>query len=94
MTATNSTPEQPASDWRGVAAEGMEEVSDKTSLILRDRSRRLLGSLLRPHKKALLIVLAVVLVENAARLAIPFLVKEGIDSGIPPSSAVKATAHS
>ncbi|MEO6470206.1 MAG: ABC transporter ATP-binding protein [Aeromicrobium sp.] len=84
MTATNSTPEQPASDWRGVAAEGMEEVSDKTSLILRDRSRRLLGSLLRPHKKALLIVLAVVLVENAARLAIPFLVKEGIDSGIPP----------
>ena len=82
MTTTDST--QPSSDWRGVAAESMEEVSDKTSLILRDRSRRLLGSLLRPHKKALLIVLAVVLVENAARLAIPFLVKEGIDSGIPP----------
>ncbi|MCW2801564.1 MAG: transporter related protein [Aeromicrobium sp.] len=77
-------PEEPSSDWRGVAAETMDEVSDKASLILRDRSRRLLGSLLRPHKKALLIVFAVVLVENAARLAIPFLVKEGIDSGIPP----------
>ena len=26
----------------------------------------------------------VVLVENAARLSIPYLVKEGIDTGIPP----------
>ena len=74
----------PASDWRGTAAESLDDISEKTSLILRDRSRRLLGSLLRPHKKALLVVLAVVLVENAARLAIPYLVKEGIDSGIPP----------
>lgn len=73
-----------STDWRGVAAEGMDEVSGNASLLLRDRSRRLLGSLLRPHKKALLIVLAVVLIENAARLAIPYLVKEGIDSGIPP----------
>ncbi|MDX6277013.1 MAG: ATP-binding cassette, subfamily bacterial [Nocardioidaceae bacterium] len=88
-TTTDTLPaeqpaEEPTSDWRGVAAETMDEVSVKTSLILRDRSRRLLGSLLRPHKNALLVVLAVVLVENAARLAIPFLVKEGIDSGIPP----------
>ncbi len=73
-----------STDWRGVAGESMDEVSVKASLILRDRSRRLLGSLLRPHKKALQILLAVVLIENAARLAIPYLVKEGIDSGIPP----------
>lgn len=81
---TDALTAAPAPDWRGVAAESLDDVSEKTSLILRDRSRRLLGSLLRPHKKALLLVLAVVLVENAARLAIPYLVKEGIDSGIPP----------
>jgi ABC-type multidrug transport system fused ATPase/permease subunit len=42
---------------------------------------------LRPHKKTLLAVLAIVLLENAARLAIPWLVKEGIDRGIPPMLA-------
>ena len=73
-----------ASDWRGVAAEAHEDVTERASLVLRDRSRRLLGSLLRPHKKTLLIVFAVVLVENAARLSIPFLVAVGIDKGIPP----------
>ena len=85
MSANSAdTTATPPSDWRGVAAESLDDVSETTSLILRDRSRRLLGSLLRPHKKALVFVLAVVLVENAARLAIPYLVKEGIDSGIPP----------
>jgi len=71
-------------DWRGTAAEQLDDVTPQTSLLLRDRSRRLLWSLLRPHKKALLVVLGIVLVENAARLAIPYLVKIGIDSGIPP----------
>jgi ABC-type multidrug transport system fused ATPase/permease subunit len=83
-TTTLPDSERPGSDWRGVAAESLDDVSEKTSLILRDRSRRLLGSLLRPHKRALQFVLLIVLVENAARLAIPYLVKEGIDSGIPP----------
>ncbi|NHA70213.1 ABC transporter ATP-binding protein, partial [Phycicoccus sp. CMS6Z-2] len=32
----------------------------------------------------LLVVVAVVLAENVARLSIPYLVKEGIDVGIPP----------
>jgi ATP-binding cassette, subfamily B, bacterial len=54
------------------------------SLLLRDRSRRLFRDLLRPHSRVLKILLAAVLVENAARLAVPFLVKEGIDRGIPP----------
>ena len=43
-----------AADWRGVAAEAHEDVTERASLVLRDRSRRLLGSLLRPHKKTLL----------------------------------------
>ncbi|MGH3485749.1 MAG: ABC transporter ATP-binding protein [Nocardioidaceae bacterium] len=80
-------PPPQSGDWRGVAAEDRDEISEKVGLLLRDRSRRLLGSLLRPHRKALWFVLGVVLVENSARLAIPYLVKEGIDKGIPPMVA-------
>jgi ATP-binding cassette, subfamily B, bacterial len=93
VTATTDTTRQdqpppdeqpPPKNWRGVAAEDRDEIPDKIGLLLRDRSRRLLGELLRPHRRALWFVLGVVLVENVARLAIPYLVKEGIDKGIPP----------
>ena len=47
-------------------------------------SKRLLRELLAPYKRAIQILVAVVVVENAARLALPYLVKEGIDTGIPP----------
>ena len=50
-------------------------------------SRRLLRELLTPYKRMLQLIVGIVLVENAARLAIPFLVKEGIDTGIPPIQA-------
>lgn len=70
-------------DWRGAAADG-HEVSDEVFGHLRTRSRALLGDLLRPHRRWLSVVLGIVLAENAARLAIPYLVKEGIDKGIPP----------
>ena len=75
---------QAEADWRGVAAEQQDEIPEKTSLLLRERSRRLLGDLLRPHRKVILWLIAVVVAENAARLAIPYLVKVGIDRGIPP----------
>ncbi len=87
MTTAPPSTQPSGSDWRGVAAESMDDVPQKTSLLLRDRSRRLLGSLLRPHRRVLAVVLGVVLVENAARLAIPFLVAVGIDRGIPPMQA-------
>jgi ATP-binding cassette, subfamily B, bacterial len=70
--------------WRGVASERDDEIPDRVSLLLRARSRRLLGSLLRPHKKALIWLMVAVLIENATRLSVPYLVKEGIDLGIPP----------
>lgn len=83
-TPTTTTP-SPESEkaWRGVAADG-QEVSDHVSGLLRDRSRRLLGELLRPHKRWVWVAIGIVLVENASRLSIPYLVKEGIDRGIPP----------
>jgi hypothetical protein len=50
---------------------------------LRDRSRRLLGSLLRPHRRALWWLLLLVLIQNALAMAGPWLVGVGIDRGIP-----------
>ncbi|MGI8523336.1 MAG: ABC transporter ATP-binding protein [Nocardioides sp.] len=76
MTATQ--------DWRGVAADGADEIDAKTSALLAGRSRRLLRDLLSPYKRALQVLMLVVVVENATRLSIPYLVKEGIDRGIPP----------
>jgi ATP-binding cassette, subfamily B, bacterial len=87
----DQTPGVPASsgaDWRGVAAQDAEDVSDVGApLLLRDRSRRLMGQLLRPHKRAMVWIMVAVLIENAARLSVPYLVKEGIDRGIPPIRA-------
>lgn len=71
--------------WRGVAADDItEELTHETSVRLADRSRRLLKDLLAPYKRAIQLLVVIVVVENAARLSIPYLVKEGIDSGIPP----------
>ncbi len=77
MTATEEK------DWRGVAAEDVDELPEKIGIVLRARSRRLLGSLLRPHRKALWVVLVLVLLQNTAAMAGPWLVGVGIDRGIP-----------
>ena len=71
-------------DWRGVASETTDDVTGGLAGFLRARSRRLLGSLLRPHHRALWQVLGVIVVQNAAAMAGPYLVKVGIDRGIPP----------
>ena len=44
----------------------------------------MLGSLLRPYLAVLAVLALVVIVENSARLAIPLLVRRGIDDAIPP----------
>ncbi|MEY2478044.1 MAG: ATP-binding cassette, subfamily bacterial [Actinomycetota bacterium] len=70
--------------WRGVASDDSEEVTASLSVLLRRRSRRLLGSLLRPYRQGLLWALVLIVVENACALAAPYLVRVGIDRGIPP----------
>src|SRR6476620_3092608 len=71
--------------WRGVAADDLtDELTHETSARLANRSRRLLRDLLAPYRRAIQLLVAIVVVENAARLSIPYLVKEGIDAGIPP----------
>lgn len=50
----------------------------------RRQARALLVSLLRPFGATLLLLALVIVVENAARLSVPQLVRAGIDRGIPP----------
>jgi ABC-type multidrug transport system fused ATPase/permease subunit len=87
MTTTQATPAQPVpegQEWRGVAADGRDDLTDETNAKLAGRSRRLLRDLLRPYHRALKLLAIAVVVENAARLSIPLLVAKGIDVGIPP----------
>jgi ATP-binding cassette, subfamily B, bacterial len=76
-----------AAAWRGVAAEGADDLSDEVTIRLRQRSRRLLASLLRPHRRAVWVAVVLLLVQNAAAMAGPYLVAVGIDRGIPPLRA-------
>jgi ATP-binding cassette subfamily B protein len=71
-------------EWRGVAAEHADEITQRTSVLLKKRSRALLGDLLRPYRGYLLVLILAVVIENGARLSVPWLVKRGIDLGIPP----------
>ena len=70
--------------WRGVAAEKADEVTAGLAALLRERSRRLLGDLLRPHRRAVIATVSLIVVESLAALAGPWLVGLAIDNGLPP----------
>ncbi|UVO12394.1 ABC transporter ATP-binding protein/permease [Mycobacterium sp. SVM_VP21] len=53
----------------------------------RAAARGLLWSLLLPYRFAALLMVVAIVVENAARLAVPILAQRGIDRGIPPIAA-------
>ena len=69
--------------WQGVAAEDVDEIDTATGLRLAARSRRLLGSLLRPHLRAASAALGLLVVDQIAVLAGPLLIAAAIDRGIP-----------
>ena len=69
--------------WRGVAAEDIDELDHSTGVRLAARSRRLLGSLLRPHLRRAVFALLVVVAENVISLAGPLLIAALIDVGVP-----------
>jgi ATP-binding cassette, subfamily B, bacterial len=90
QTVTQLTPEpvqdeQPPAlkDWRGVAAEQTDDVTTSGGIFLRARSRRLLRTLVTPHRRALLWATVLIVVVTGAEMAGPFFVSVGIDSGIP-----------
>jgi ABC-type multidrug transport system fused ATPase/permease subunit len=70
--------------WRGRFDEQPDDLPIDEGIPRGSEARALLADLLRPYRSALLILAAVVIVENVARLAIPLMVKRGIDQGIPP----------
>jgi ATP-binding cassette subfamily B protein len=70
-------------DWRGVATENADDLPSDAGIFLRARSRRLLGELLHPHRRALWWLLATVVAQNAAWLAGPLLIGVGIDVAVP-----------
>jgi len=70
--------------WRGVAAEKADEVTAGLAALLRERSRRLLAELLRPHRRAVTATISLIVVESLAALAGPWLVGLAIDNGLPP----------
>jgi ABC-type multidrug transport system fused ATPase/permease subunit len=70
-------------DWRGVAPEDIDEVTSTLGAFLRGRSKRLLFSLLKPHKRQLWESVGVITMYSLCSLAGPYLVKRAIDDGIP-----------
>ncbi len=70
--------------WRGVAAEKADEVSGGLAALLRERSRRLLGDLLRPYRRAVIATISLIVVASLAALAGPWLIGIAIDTGLPP----------
>jgi len=76
----------PADRWRGVAAEDVDEFSANVAGLLRRRSRRLLGDLARPYRRAIALAGVLILIRSGAYLAIPYLVGLGIDRGIRPGT--------
>ena len=70
--------------WRGVAAEEQDDLPPEAGVRLRRRSRRLLRSLVTPHRRLITFAVLLLLSQNAAGLAGPYLVSLGIDIGIPP----------
>ena len=70
-------------EWRGVAAETTDDVPARLSMLLRKRTRRLLSSILSPHKRLLWVYTVAIIVSVTASMAIPALVGVGIDRGIP-----------
>jgi len=71
-------------EWRGVATEDVDDVTGGLAGLLRSRSRKLLGSLLEPHRSALGWSSLLIAVHIGARLTGPWLIMVGIDRGIPP----------
>lgn len=70
--------------WRGVAPEDVDDVRGNLAILLRSRSRRLLGSLIAPHARAMTWATVLIAVNMVAHLSGPWFVGRAIDEGIPP----------
>jgi len=67
----------------GVEGEEREDLTGTESRQLRDRSVRLLGSLLRPLRGKVAWTIVVVVISTTAQVAGPALIAYGVDTGLP-----------
>jgi ATP-binding cassette subfamily B protein len=67
----------------GVEGEERDDYSREESRLIRQRSLKLLGSLVRPVRARVVLTLGVVVVSTAAQVAGPALIALGIDRGLP-----------
>lgn len=83
MTARGPQARRGAPEMRGVAGEDLIQLGKPAARQVRRRSLRLLWSVLRPVKWRALLLLAIILVGQAARAAGPFIVAQAIDLALP-----------
>jgi ATP-binding cassette subfamily B protein len=73
--------EEAAADWRGIAGED-KTVTETGNLVLADRSRRLLLDLVKPYRKLTALALALIVLDNVAKVSAPLFVAHALDTGI------------
>ena len=78
------TGDERVDSWRGVNVEEVQNDVGGLAGILRQRSRALLADLLRPHRRSVVAAAVAIAVSIGSQLAVPLLIKHGIDEGIPP----------
>lgn len=92
-TVSGPRPRPSQENWRGIAVDpdadrSRAEDTDPAAVArLRARSRALLRNLLHPHRRQLAVAVALLLIQNVAGMAGPYLVMLGIDRAIPPLRA-------
>lgn len=80
-TDQSTSPEQ---TWRGKLTETSQDNPIDETIPRRGEARALLGDLIRPYRRVVAVLAIVVVLENVARLSVPYLVRLGIDHGVPP----------
>ncbi len=85
MTTQSSIDSSDGTDWQGRAENKPDDDVTPTGALpgLRKDAQALLRALLRPHRRQLIPLLIIVLVQNATMLAGPWLVGLAIDHGLP-----------
>ena len=87
-----------ADDWRGRLTEQAEAAHQAEQVIVSGRpklqreARQLLGELVRPHRRPIAFVVAIVLVQVAATMAGPWLIGIAIDRSLPEARAGRYTS--
>ena len=92
MTDVIETPSDPA-HWQGKltadadsAQRQQDEPASGDRAKLRADARRLLGDLIRPHRRAIAVVMAIAVLQVAATMAAPWLIGVAIDQSLPQAS--------